>query len=409
VKLKPLVSFCLFVLIVSLSLSMKAQTYSVIHSFTGSNGAFPQAGVTLRAGNLYGTTTEGGAPYANGNVYELARLGDNWVPSSLYIFTQGQDGYNALARPVFGPDGHLYGTFSFSPTEVFKLTPPLSICRTVNCSWKLDVVHLFDLQDNLEDLGYGDLVWDQQGNIYGTVEYGGPKEPYAGAVYELSPSGNGWVETPVYYFQGSPDAAAPQSGVILDKNGNLFGAAAGGAYGNGAIFELKYTAGVGWTESVIYSFTNEADGPPTGITFDQSGNLFGATFGAYKGDGGTVFELSPSGDNWTYSLLYTFPPVPGQSCSTPGPARPLTLDAAGNLYGTALCSGPAQAGSIFKLTNSQNGWQYTSLHDFTGAAEGLYPVSQVTIDSDGTLYGTTYGGGSNNCAGGCGVVWAIKP
>ena len=406
--LKTLVSLFQLALVVSLGPAATAQTYSLIHSFTGANGAFPKAGVTLKGGSLYGTTTEGGAPYAFGNVYELTRLGDNWVPSSLYIFTSGQDGSGSQARPVFGPDSHLYGTISDFPSEVFKLTPPLSICRTANCFWKLGVVHQFGVGDDLEGLGYGDLVWDAQGNIYGTADFAA-QQPYAGAVYELSPSGNTWVETTIYYFQGSGDAGAPESGVIFDKSGNLFGAAAGGAHGAGAIYELTYVAGVGWTEKVIYSFTNPADGPPAGVTFDNSGNLFGVTSGNYQGNGGTVFELSPSGDTWTYKLLYTFQWTGGGKCGTPGPARPLAIDAAGNVYGTALCDGAYQAGHVFKLTNTQNGWVYSSLYDFTGAADGAAPVSTVTIDTDGTLYGTTSGGGSNNCAGGCGVVWKITP
>jgi uncharacterized repeat protein (TIGR03803 family) len=383
-----------------------AQTYSVIHTFTGPNGgAFPVAGVTLRGGNLYGTTTEGGQPYAYGNVYELMRVGDNWLPTQLYIFTKGSDGYGAQARPVFGPDGHLYGAVTDFPSEVFKLTPPLSICRTVNCFWRLDVVHLFELQNDVSGMGYGDLVWDQQGNLYGTGD--SALRPYTGGVYELSPSGNGWVETILYKFQGSGDAASPDSGVIWDKNGNLFGAAAGGAHGYGAIYELIYTVGLGWTEKVIYSFTNLADGPPTGITFDQNGNLFGATRGNYGGDGGTIFELSPSGDTWTYKLLYTFPAF-SAACAA-GTERPLTIDAAGNLYGTTACGGAYQQGAVFKMNNTGNGWLYSSLYDFTGGADGAIPLSTVTIDTDGTLYGTTSGGGSNVCGGGCGVVWKIQP
>ena len=384
------------------------QTYGIIHSFTGADGAFPKAGVTLRGGSLYGATTMGGAPYADGTVYQLTRLGDNWAPSTLHIFTRGQDGYNALSRPVFGPDGHLYGTFSIAPSEVYKLTPPVSICRTVDCFWRFDLAHVFaQQQDDLGYLGYGDLVWDQQGNIYGTANYSS-QEQYPGAVYQLSPNGNGWIETTIYYFKAGGDATSPESGVIWDKNGNLFGAAKAGAYGYGSIYELTYVVGAGWIEKAIYKFTNFADGPPVGITFDNSGNLFGATRGQYNGgNGGTIFELSPSGDTWTYKLLYTFPAF-SPSCAV-GPERPLTIDNAGNLYGTTACGGAYQRGAVFKLTNTVNDWIYTSLHDFTNGADGGIPFGQVTIDTDGTLYGTTTGGGSNQCSGGCGVVWAITP
>jgi uncharacterized repeat protein (TIGR03803 family) len=129
-----------------------------------------------------------------------------------------------------------------------------------------------------------------------------------------------------------------------------------------------------------------------------------------SGGGGTVFELSPSGDIYTFNLLYSF--SGGASC---GPQANLALDAAGNLYGTTRCDGAYQSGNVFKLTNTPNGWVYTSLHDFTGGSDGNLPYSNVTIDTDGTLYGTAESGGSfeGDCnhltPAGCGVVWMIKP
>ncbi len=118
--------------------------------------------------------------------------------------------------------------------------------------------------------------------------------------------------------------------------------------------------------------------------------------------------MSPSGDTWTFKVIYTFTGVLNSPC---GPTRSLTFDAAGNLYGTTQCDGSFYEGNVFKLTNSQNGWVYTSLHDFTGGADGGGPFSEVAIDTDGTLYGTTIEGGNRGCdsGSGCGVVWMIKP
>lgn len=392
---KTLVCLILIALVESLSSAAHAQTFSVIHSFTYADGAGPEAGVTLRGGNLYGTTTNGGAPYADGNAYELARSGDNWALSSLHIFTGG---YPALARPVFGPDTHLYGTVSSG--TVFKLTPPVSICKVANCFWTEYDLYQYQYSGGLNGFGYGDLVWDQKGNIYGTAECGG-QPPCFGGVYELSFVGNNWVATLIYYFQ---NVDGPESGVIFDNSGNLFGAAGSGGYNPAIIYELQYVIGVGWTESTIYNFTNAADGPPVGVTFDNSGNLFGATSGIYFGNSGTIFELSPAGDTWMYRLVYSFSGKAG--C---GPERPLTVDAAGSLYGTTVCGGAYQKGNVFKLTNTPNGWVYTSLYDFTGGSDGALPFSNVTIDGDGTLYGTTSSGGTGTCGGGCGVVWMIKP
>jgi uncharacterized repeat protein (TIGR03803 family) len=395
---KSFVCLCLIASVVSLLPSAHAQTYSVIHTFTGPDGSQPEAGVTLRAGILYGTTR-----FASswGNVYSLTRFEDNWFLSNLFIFS-GQS-VEPLSRPVFGPDGHLYGTTFLNSGSVFKLTPPIPICRTAKCFWTYDEIDHFQ---DLQNPGYGDLAFDSQGNIYGTVEFS-LDPPQLGAVYQLSHVGSDWVSTPIYRFQPRPDTGQTDSGVILDTNGNVFGTApSGGAQGKGAIYEVKHVTGVGWQESIIYSFNGSSDGwGPTGITFDTFGNLFGVTAASGAGNGGTVFELSPAGDTWTFKLLYSFTD-PGNCHGQGGPRRPLTVDAAGNLYGTTGCDGAYGHGSVFKLTKSGNSWVFSSLYDFMGAADGADPSSTVTIDTDGTLYGTASSGGSQNSNG---VVWMIKP
>jgi uncharacterized repeat protein (TIGR03803 family) len=230
-------------------------------------------------------------------------------------------------------------------------------------------------------------------------------------VYELTPSGNGYTESVLYSFLGGTDARMPSSGLVWDNNGNLFGTSEyGGAYDWGTVFELTYVVGVGWKDHVLYSFQNTVDGriPAVGVIFDSAGNLYSTTPDGGSGGGGTIFELSPSGDTWTFKLLYSFS---GQYNLFCGPGATLAMDAAGNLYGTTVCDGIYNAGNVFKLSNTQNGWEYTSLYDFTGGSDGAYPLSNVSIDTDGTLYGTTQEGGNmNGCNGyGCGVVWMIKP
>lgn len=223
------------------------------------------------------------------------------------------------------------------------------------------------------------------------------------------PQGNGWTENLLYSFAG-PDGAYPVNGLVSDKGGNLFGTTGmGGANDAGTIFELTYVVGVGWTERVLYSFQNGSDGarPHGALIFDGAGNLYGAASNGGDNSGGTIFELSPSGDTWTFKLLYS---ITGQTYC--GPLATLSMDGAGNLYGTTFCGGAYDMGSVFELSNTENGWVYTSLHDFTGGADGGMRVySNVSIDIDGTLYGTTAFGGDLSCAppDGCGVVWMIKP
>jgi uncharacterized repeat protein (TIGR03803 family) len=140
------------------------------------------------------------------------------------------------------------------------------------------------------------------------------------------------------------------------------------------------------------------------VILDDSGNLYGSTAGFGVGGGGTVFKLSPvSGGGWTYTVLHSF----SSRQDYCGPAAALALHN-GSLYGTTYCDGANNVGNVFQLTPSGSGWTYTSLHDFTGEADGGYPISDVIFDSEGNLYGTASGGGSL-CDSSCGVVWEITP
>ncbi len=407
-KLKTIVYLSLVALVASLTLAAHAQTFSVIHMFDDQGLKQPFAGVTLRDGTLYGTTQQVGA-------YQITHSGSNWNYSLISTLPNG--GFNADSRVVFGPDGHPYGTTQYAYDEgqqlgyglVYDLVPPITICKTANCEWKENVLYFFqDRPDGAQPSLLGDLVWDKKGNIYGTTSDGGANGE--GAVYEMKPTDSGWKESVVYSFTDSSDGGSPSSGVIFDTNGNLFGTDFGGLYGYGTVFELTNVNGV-WKETVVYDFQQSSGAyPSAGLLLDKSGNLYGATSDAGNAGGGTVFELSPSGDTWIFTLLYNFSGRLGGFC---GPFAPLTMDGAGNLYGTTNCDGANGFGNIFKLTKTQNGWVYSSLHDFTGGDDGKFPVSNVTIDADGTLYGTAWQGGSfaGGClmTNGCGVVWMIKP
>ncbi|MGC2111980.1 MAG: choice-of-anchor tandem repeat GloVer-containing protein [Candidatus Korobacteraceae bacterium] len=157
-------------------------------------------------------------------------------------------------------------------------------------------------------------------------------------------------------------------------------------------------------KSCLFSFRNGNDGsyPYAGLIFDPSKtHLYGANSNGGTGGGGTIFELTPGANcSWTLETLYSF--TGGHQC---GPWSILMMDSSGNLLGTTKCDGANGFGNVFKLTNTGSGWTYTSLHDFTGQSDGGYPISNVSIDGSGNLYGTASTGGSQ----GVGVVWEITP
>ena len=190
--------------------------------------------------------------------------------------------------------------------------------------------------------GLGDVTFDPASNIYDTTYSGGSGY---GIVYQLTPSAGGWTENILHSF-GYGDGAYPYSHVIRDSAGNLYGTTwGGGANDGGTVFELT-PSGSGWTHTVLYSFQPASDGgnPYSGVMFDSSGNLYGATSSGGSGGGGTVFELTPAGNGtWTYSLIYSFTGT--NDC---GPQNNLTMDQAGNLYGTTYCDGANQAGQCFQ-------------------------------------------------------------
>ncbi len=394
-KLHAVVCLSLLALATWLSPSAQAQSFDVIHNFTGPEGAAPQAGVTIRGGALFGTASAGGN--GSGSVYELVPAGSTWTTVPIYLFS-GADGSTPTARVVFGPDGHLYGTTSLGGSHnrgtVFELLPPLSACKTANCFWKrIDLCDFQGQPDGAIPSG-GDLAFDAQGNIYGTTLKGGNGD--YGAIYKLTKSGNSWTES-ILFSVGFDSTLNPNGGVILDSKGRLFGSSLN--IDGGVVYDL-FIANGSWVAGVLHQLAPASDGsfPVGGLVFDGSGNLYGTTSSQGSAGGGSVFELTPSGNDWTFHVLYSFSGNPQTTC---GPQAVLTFDAAGNLYGTTTCDGQSQNGNVFKLTNTQNGWSYSSLYDFNGAA--TQPKSNVSVGSDGTLYGTTQSGGC------CGTVWAIKP
>ena len=392
--------------------ALQAQTYTVIHNFTGGqDGGTPMAGLTMDpAGSLLGTANVGGNTGGNcgvsgcGLVYKLVKRNDSWVLLALYDFEGGNDGTNPqTANVVIGPNGILYSTTYYGGGSctgadgcgtVFMLQPRQTACPAITCFWNETILHRFNGNDGSGPVGA--LLLDQEGNLDGTTNTGSMLN--GGSVYQLNRSG--WAEQILFHPYGYPG-----SSVAADNTGNLFGSTFIGVRSRGTVYQLTQSGGT-WFGTDIYDFSDGADGgyPVAGVIFDPEGNMYGATTSGGSGNGGTVFELSPSGGGWSYKLLYSFT-GPNNGRLVVGPVGNLVMDGAGNLYGTTISDGASGHGAVFKLTRSNGTWTYTSLHDFTGGSDGGYPYCNLVLDENGNIYGTASAGGAFNA----GVIFQITP
>ena len=384
-----------------------AQTESVLHTFNApGDGSQPFGNLLIdSAGNLYGTTLFGGA-YGNGTVYELTPTGSGgFVYHLLYTFNPNTgDGVNPYGALVFDKAGNLYGTTYGGGAgrygTVYKLSPQSG------GTWTESIVHSFRSQQSDGRYPFAGLMIDTKGNLYGTTSQGGTGTTCGssgcGTVFVLMPKAGSWIEKIIHNFEGgTTDGASPAASVVLHA-GKLYGTTqvggAGGSFNSGTVFELVSNGNSGWTETILHSFTNsgtDGNNPNAGVVFDAAGNLYGTTNNGGANNFGTVFELSPSGGDWTESVIHNFYAIPGVDGVYPESAG-LTLDASGNLYGTTAAGGANANGIVYKLTPATGGeWTESVVFTFDGT-DGNQPVSGVTLDRHGNLYGSTEFGGANS-------------
>jgi uncharacterized repeat protein (TIGR03803 family) len=265
------------------------------------------------------------------------------------------------------------------------------------------------------------LIADAAGNLYGTTLFGGSSitcvdygEIGCGSVFMLSHSSTGWTRTVLYGFTGGTDGALPFDRLTFDSAGNLYGTTEWGGNltactnGCGTVFKLSPNGDGTWTESVIYAFTNGADGGGTQapVVFDAAGNLYGTTPFTIPGQGG-IFELSPTGTGaWTFQMLYTFSGPDGGF-----PFGGVAFDSAGNIYASTVQAGDMTAcrkagcGTVIELSPvAGGGWSETTILTFEGP-NGAEAYPTLLVDKAGNLYGTTQSGGSHNK----GVLYELSP
>lgn len=394
-----------------------AQTETVLFSFNATSGMKPYVGVIFdKAGNLYGTTSEGGA-YGYGTVFKLSPSvsGGSWTVRVLHSFNaNGIDGVTPYGGLMFDDQGNLYGSTYYGGAGTCN-------CGTVfklSARGAYQIIHTFR---GGSDGAYPDqaLVHDSKGNLFGTTSAGGSATLCinnhfgCGTVFGLKEVNGGWHERVLYAFKGTSDGKDPEGPLTLDASGNIFGtteeggAVCSGGLTCGVVFKISHLQS-GWTENTLYTFSGGSDGqwPVGNLVLDADGNLYGATLEGGTGAQcfygcGTIFEMSPASGSWSERVLYTF--MGGRSDGS-SPEGGLIADGAGNFYGTTNSGGTAVLGTVFKLdtTNTE-----TILHSFTGfLPDGFDPYSvTLLLDATGSLYGTTAAGGYNDD----GIVFKITP
>ena len=402
----------------------RAQSFQVIHYFSGgADGATPAAGLTVdAAGKFYGTSN-GVESGSNGTVFKLTSGGSGWTLAPLNNFHQGGGGARPDSKVAIGPNGNLFGVTYLggqgdcvgngSCGVVYELQPPPRACASFLCSWTQIVLHQFN---DLPDAGVpeSDVIFDRSGSLYGTTQYGGSGICFnsihlnygCGAVYKVTPSEGGWTETVIYNFQGGNDGQMPWGGLISDAAGNLYGTTWTGGSADCGTIFELSPSGGSWTETVLYTFQCTEGAGPWGNLIADQS---GNLYGAAIVGGvnnGGVIFELSHPGSWTYNILYSF--ARGSS-----PQGSLVLDGAGNLYGATEAGGQHSYGTVYKLTLSNGSWMETDLHDFTGDSDGGDPNGGLVFDSAGNLYGTAEAGGTGfegNCyAVGCGTIWEITP
>ena len=384
-----------------------APVLTTLAAFNGTNGLGPVAPLTFGLdGNLYGTTQfggTGGGEFGNGIVFELSGSGHRTL-ATVATFN-GDNGAGPVGGLTLDISGDLYGTAASGGADGSGTSFRLSGAQHRT----LSVLASFNGGDGSMPssaptfYGPGEPFTPRfpyfAGNLFGTTAAGGSAGD--GAAYQLSGTDHRTLTTLVS-FNGAGNGDNPSPALVADAAGDLFGTTvSGGPGGSGTVFELSGPGHRTLTTLASFNGQNGA-GPEGGLTLDAAGNLYGTTIGGGPGLGGTIFELSGPGHR-TLTTLATFGLVDPHGSA---PTAPLLIDAAGNLYGTTTGGGvddaPANLGSVFKL--SAKARTLTTLYTFTGNADGGIPQAGLVADAAGNLYGTSTSFG----AGGDGTVFELS-
>jgi uncharacterized repeat protein (TIGR03803 family) len=278
---------------------------TTLYSFQGGNdGAVPLAGLTSdSAGNLYGTTSVGGQADL-GTVFELSPTsGGVWSKSTLYSFQGGSDGLNPSDPVALDQSDNIYGVTeiggglgscdgTYGCGTVFELT-------SNSGSWSESILYTFTGSGD-GGVPTGGVAIDRYGDLYGVTNRGGYLSLCGGigcgTVFTLEPYFGSWVFGTIYIFQDLTDGAYPYGGLAASQTADVvYGTTTiGGSSGYGTVFKLVATQ-AGFLESTLHDFAGGTDGasPYGNLILDAQGDLYGATTRGGADNQGTIFKIFP--------------------------------------------------------------------------------------------------------------------
>jgi len=364
-----------------------AQTLQTLCLFNGTNGANPEAGLTLgNDGNFYGTTYSGGSG-GDGTVFKVTT---NGTLTTLVSFT-GSNGANPYAALTLGLDGNFYGTTSGGGgnTNIYSGLGYGTIFK-VTTNGTLTTLVSFNNTNGADPEAA--LTLGNDGNFYGTTYYGGSGGD--GTVFKVTTNG---TLTTLVSFNGGANGYYPRAALTQGNDGNFYGTIWQGGSGYGTVFKVTTNG----TLTTLVAFTgNNGESPCAGLTQGNDGNFYGTTGNGGSSDYGTVFKVTTNG---TLTTLVSFANTDGAV-----PFAALTLGSDGNFYGTTYSGGSGGDGTVFKVTTNGT---LTTLVSFNlyNSTNGAYPYAGLTFGNDGNFYGTTSQGGITNSTftSGMGTVFRL--
>lgn len=382
----------------------QTRSFQVLHIFKDQpDGAEPVGGLLFDGGVLYGTTYRGGDRNDAGTVYQITPSGEY---SIIHRFVRNAP-FGQRANPDAGlvsdRAGNLYGT-TLEGGSLHRGT-----AYTLSARGQYTTLYTFTGGATDGEFPPAPLVRDAGGNLYGVTQAGGNHLCLGGGcgtVFKIDTAGN---ESVLYAFTGGTDGRDPIGGLVRDRQGNLYGTTISGGTSNcaGEGCGIAFKIDMSGHETILHRFTEGPDGghPAGALLLGSAGDLYGTTTSGGTVDaGGTIFRIDKAGNE---TVLYNFT---GGSDGA-GPFGGLYQNEAGNFFGTTEFGGGSTqcqsgCGVVFEFDSSG---RETVLYRFTGKKDGAYPLAGVTMDAAGYIYGTASEGGDAECANGlgCGVVFKL--